>query len=295
MGVVDLAHRAQLGQEALALVAALQELGRDDLEGHVHVDLQVVRPVDRADRPHAQHAADLVALGQLGAVAQAARRGLAAGALGLEHRLRGILGRPALLVELLAALATELAAIGVVAATAKAKHGVLLRQMGPSRGGPCVSRQTTARPVRTTDRDVPQGDLGLRHAFAFPFGLVGLDRRRSSHLNTRAPACAVRAVGGPPARRHPLDPVWQRSPEGLGLLLALAFPSKRPRLLRFALSYFPVCPKPPWPRWVSSSAWASSRTAWTTGAITSWAMRSPRAMRAGCSPRLARMTWTSPR
>ena len=51
----------------------------------------------------------------------------------------------------------------------------------------------------------------------------------------------------------------------------------------------------PEPRVVSVSDVASSSSAMVTGAITSWAMRSPGWMTCGASPRLIRSTWTSPR
>ncbi len=57
----------------------------------------------------------------------------------------------------------------------------------------------------------------------------------------------------------------------------------------------PVLPNPPLPRAVSSSSCTSVKWARSTGAGTSWAMRSPRRISNGSSPRLARMTFTSPR
>ena len=39
-------------------------------------------------------------------------------------------------------------------------------------------------------------------------------------------------------------------------------------------TYLPVEPKPPAPRWVSSSSSTISTAAWITGVIISWAMRS---------------------
>src|SRR5690606_35490076 len=62
-----------------------------------------------------------------------------------------------------------------------------------------------------------------------------------------------------------------------------------------ALSVTPVEPKPPSPRAVSSSAETSCQAACSTGAITIWAMRSPRATRKLSAPRLRRMMPTSPR
>ena len=60
-------------------------------------------------------------------------------------------------------------------------------------------------------------------------------------------------------------------------------------------SHTPVEPKPPVPRTVSSRSVTSSKRACWTGAGTSWAMRSPRAIANGALPRLARITFTSPR
>ena len=57
----------------------------------------------------------------------------------------------------------------------------------------------------------------------------------------------------------------------------------------------PVDPKPPVPRALSARALRSSQTIRTTGARTSWAIRIPCATVKGASPRLARMTPTSPR
>src|SRR6185437_9499506 len=58
---------------------------------------------------------------------------------------------------------------------------------------------------------------------------------------------------------------------------------------------WPVEPKPPWPRAVSSNASTSRQAACTTGAITSWAMRSPRRTTKFSGPWLTRITITSPR
>jgi hypothetical protein len=57
----------------------------------------------------------------------------------------------------------------------------------------------------------------------------------------------------------------------------------------------PVEPKPPAPRIVSPSSPTSVSAARRTGAGTSCAMRSPRAIGKGSAPRLARITLTSPR
>src|SRR5579875_440462 len=56
----------------------------------------------------------------------------------------------------------------------------------------------------------------------------------------------------------------------------------RARLLGQAL---PVWPKPPAPRFVEASFSTSTNSAWATGAITSWAMRSPGLIVTGCWPR----------
>ena len=62
-----------------------------------------------------------------------------------------------------------------------------------------------------------------------------------------------------------------------------------------AKGHRPVEPKPPAPRRVESSSSTSRKPARSTGAGTSWAMRSPRRTSNGSSPRLARITFTSPR
>src|SRR5690348_10384165 len=57
----------------------------------------------------------------------------------------------------------------------------------------------------------------------------------------------------------------------------------------------PVEPKPPAPRVVSLNAATSRNRAFSTGAGTSCAIRSPRRTSNGSDPRLARITLTSPR
>ena len=57
----------------------------------------------------------------------------------------------------------------------------------------------------------------------------------------------------------------------------------------------PVDPNPPDPRAVSSRSLTSATAAWITGAMTIWAMRSPRRTVKSSAPRLIRMTFTSPR
>lgn len=57
----------------------------------------------------------------------------------------------------------------------------------------------------------------------------------------------------------------------------------------------PVEPKPPAPRTVSLKLFTSWNAALSTGAGTSWAIRSPRLTSNGSPPILARMTFTSPR
>ena len=65
--------------------------------------------------------------------------------------------------------------------------------------------------------------------------------------------------------------------------------------LRVSEVHRPVEPKPPAPRLVSPSVSTSRNAALSTGAGTSWAIRSPRLTSKGSEPRLARMTLTSPR
>src|SRR5690606_6121353 len=57
----------------------------------------------------------------------------------------------------------------------------------------------------------------------------------------------------------------------------------------------PVEPKPPAPRSLGGSAPTSSTAARVTGAITSWAMRSPGSSTASSRPRLTSRTMSSPR
>ncbi len=73
VGVRELARQPQLLAEGLPLVRRLQQLGVDDLEGDLDVDLLVVRAKDEAQRPHARHVLDEVALGDevLGLVGRA--------------------------------------------------------------------------------------------------------------------------------------------------------------------------------------------------------------------------------
>ena len=59
--------------------------------------------------------------------------------------------------------------------------------------------------------------------------------------------------------------------------------------------FVPEWPKPPAPRSVSSTSAVSTISGWVTGAITSWAILSPFFTSKSASPRLTRMTPTSPR
>src|SRR3546814_11041483 len=59
--------------------------------------------------------------------------------------------------------------------------------------------------------------------------------------------------------------------------------------------YIPVEPNPPAPRVVSSRLATSAKAARWTGACTSWALRSPRAISTGSAPQLARMPFSSHR
>ncbi len=60
-------------------------------------------------------------------------------------------------------------------------------------------------------------------------------------------------------------------------------------------AHWPVEPKPPAPRLVSPRTSTSRNSAFNTGAGTNCAMRSPLRTSKGSLPRLARMTFTSPR
>src|SRR4051794_10242139 len=88
-----------------------------------------------------------------------------------------------------------------------------------------------------------------------------------------------------------------------GLELALPDPAdlRQDDVPRVPLQLFvgeahrPVEPKPPAPRLVSVSSTTSLKCALVTNAGTSWAIRSPRRTSNGSEPRLARITFTSPR
>jgi len=77
----------------------------------------------------------------------------------------------------------------------------------------------------------------------------------------------------------------------------ISAPSKRcsRRSSTEPVDHTPVEPKPPAPRTVSLASVISATRAWVTGAITIWAMRMPREMTKGSSPRLISSTFTSPR
>src|SRR3954447_23237056 len=66
-------------------------------------------------------------------------------------------------------------------------------------------------------------------------------------------------------------------------------------LIVIEIAHRPVLPNPPAPRVVPARASTSMRLAWSTGAGTSCAIRSPRRISNGSWPRLARITFTSPR
>jgi len=71
--------------------------------------------------------------------------------------------------------------------------------------------------------------------------------------------------------------------------------SRVPIQLLVGEGHCPVEPKPPAPRVVSPSVSTSRKAALVTGAGTSWAIRSPRRTSNDSLPRLARITFTSPR
>ena len=104
----------------------------------------------------------------------------------------------------------------------------------------------------------------------------------------------VRVTGHPSGTKHPR---W--SPDGK----RIAFLSRRRGWSQVWLIDAPVPrrgrpasdPKPPEPRAVGSSDSTTLKSARNTGAGTSWAMRSPRRISNGSPPRLARITFTSPR
>src|SRR3546814_4599962 len=83
--------------------------------------------------------------------------------------------------------------------------------------------------------------------------------------------------------------------DGVEQLLGDAHHGPRPVRAAKPVEPKPVEPNPPAPRPLSDRVSASSQAICVTGAITIWAMRSPRAMVKGAWPRLIRMTPISPR
>src|SRR5437868_10443124 len=121
---------------------------------------------------------------------------------------------------------------------------------------------------------------------------VGIDDRQPADSRTRE------------RRDHrAADPAGTDHRDLRRLELALAHPAdlRHDDMPRVATEFFvgepqrPVEPKPPAPRDVSPSTSTSQNAALSTGAGTSWAMRSPRRISNGSPPRLARITFTSPR
>src|SRR5437868_3286952 len=121
---------------------------------------------------------------------------------------------------------------------------------------------------------------------------VIVDDRQSAH----ARACKRRydRAADPPCADH-------RDGRGFQLALPHAADLRQhdvPRItfeLPVGEGHRPVEPKPPAPRLVSLSTATSTKSAFSTGAGTSCAMRSPRRTSNGSEPRLARITFTSPR
>ena len=86
-------------------------------------------------------------------------------------------------------------------------------------------------------------------------------------LGGQAAEGALVHVGGDGLKVPDAHPLQQLLPPG-GL-------GRKNNLHVLILLYFPVEPKPPWPRSVSSRLPHTSSRAWTTGITASWAMRSP--------------------
>ena len=112
---------------------------------------------------------------------------------------------------------------------------------------------------------------------------------------TPAPASAgITALPMPPAPTTAIRAL-------LSLLLPDSADLRQDDVPRVAFQLFvgephrPVEPKPPAPRLVSLSSATSRKSALSTGAGTSCAIRSPRRTSNGSLPRLARITFTSPR
>src|SRR5260221_8125398 len=80
----------------------------------------------------------------------------------------------------------------------------------------------------------------------------------------------------------------------IGAVLGYGLAPVQPQT-RILLPQLPVEPNPPLPRGVSSRDATSDMCPRTTGAITNWAMRMPRAMVTGSLPRFTSSTWISPR
>src|SRR3546814_7729320 len=77
--------------------------------------------------------------------------------------------------------------------------------------------------------------------------------------------------------------------DGVEQLLGDAHHGPRPARATKPVEPKPVEPNPPAPRPLSDRVSASSQATRVTGAITIWAMRSPRAMANGACPRLTRI------
>src|SRR5258708_22877856 len=121
---------------------------------------------------------------------------------------------------------------------------------------------------------------------------VVVDNRQRAYAGAgkRRNHCAADSARADDADRH-----------GLELALPDAADLRQDNVPRIALdlcvgeAHRPVEPKPPAPRDLSPSVSTSRNAAFRTGAGTSWAIRSPRRTSNGSLPRLARITFTSPR
>src|SRR5690606_37060034 len=95
-------------------------------------------------------------------------------------------------------------------------------------------------------------------------------------------------------RAAPVGPLGPGSADPMWVQVLLSLPHPWTQGSR-ATCHRPVEPKPPSPRALSGRVSTSSSTTRRTGAITSWAMRSPRRSVMGSCPRLISSTCTSPR
>src|SRR6202451_3088771 len=131
-----------------------------------------------------------------------------------------------------------------------------------------------------------RADLGVPGERQVPFDLDAdpvANQRELAEVCLQAPgARAVAAVN----RRH-----RGQCRVGLGwfvfhaVLIELNYATTHAQSRGALIVQRPVCPKPPGPREVGASSSTSTMSARMTGAMMSWAMRSPGLIKIGCSPK----------